>query len=44
MIARAAHIPMLEPADSQECKDFTKRAFELSEQFDTPSCCAPPSG
>ena len=36
MIARAAHIPMLEPADSQECKDFTKRAFELSEQFDTP--------
>lgn len=27
---------MLEPADSQECKDFTKRAFELSEQFDTP--------
>mgnify|MGYP000014798748 FL=1 len=37
-------MPMLEPADSQECKDFTKRAFELSEQFDTPSCCAPPSG
>ncbi len=29
-------IPMLEPADSQECKDFTKKAFELSEQFDTP--------
>lgn len=29
-------MPMLEPADSQECKDFTKRAFELSEQFDTP--------
>ena len=28
-------MPMLEPADSQECKDFTKRAFELSEQFDT---------
>ena len=24
--------------------DFTKRAFELSKQFDTPSCCAPPSG
>ncbi|NLB90343.1 MAG: indolepyruvate ferredoxin oxidoreductase subunit alpha, partial [Clostridiales bacterium] len=34
--ARAAHIPMLEPADSQECKDFTKMAFALSEQFDTP--------
>lgn len=29
-------IPMLEPADSQECKDFTKLAFDLSEQFDTP--------
>ena len=29
-------MPMLEPADSQECKDFTKLAFELSEQFDTP--------
>jgi len=34
--ARAAHIPMLEPADSQECKDFTKLAFELSEELDTP--------
>lgn len=34
--ARAAHIPMLEPADSQECKDFTKLAFELSEKYDTP--------
>ena len=34
--ARAAHLPMLEPADSQECKDFTKLAFALSEQYDTP--------
>ncbi|MCL2081009.1 MAG: indolepyruvate ferredoxin oxidoreductase subunit alpha [Oscillospiraceae bacterium] len=34
--AMAAKIPMLEPADSQECKDFTKLAFELSERFDTP--------
>ena len=34
--ARAAHLPMLEPADSQECKDFTKSAFALSEQYDTP--------
>ena len=34
--ARAAKIPMLEPADSQECKDFVKQAFEISEQFDTP--------
>lgn len=34
--AKFAKIPMLEPSDSQECKDFTKAAFELSEQFDTP--------
>ncbi|MBQ9544184.1 MAG: indolepyruvate ferredoxin oxidoreductase subunit alpha [Clostridia bacterium] len=34
--ARAAKIPMLEPADSQECLDFAKSAFELSERFDTP--------
>ncbi|MDD3920694.1 MAG: indolepyruvate ferredoxin oxidoreductase subunit alpha [Eubacteriales bacterium] len=34
--ARAAHIPMLEPSDSQECKDFAKLAFRLSEELDTP--------
>ncbi len=34
--ARAAKIPMLEPADSQEAKDFTVMAFELSERFDSP--------
>jgi len=34
--ARLAHIPMLEPADSQECKDFTKMAFDLSEKFKIP--------
>ena len=34
--ARAAHIPMLEPSDSQECRDYTKLAFALSEQYDTP--------
>ncbi len=34
--ARAAKIPMFEPSDSQEAKDFTALAFELSEQFDTP--------
>jgi indolepyruvate ferredoxin oxidoreductase alpha subunit len=34
--ARFAKIPCLEPADSQEAKDFTALAFELSEQFDTP--------
>ncbi len=34
--AKASKIPMLEPADSQECKEFTKKAFDLSEEFDTP--------
>jgi indolepyruvate ferredoxin oxidoreductase alpha subunit len=34
--AKASKIPMLEPADSSECKEFTKLAYELSEQFDTP--------
>ncbi len=34
--ARAAKVPMLEPADSQEAMDFTYLAFELSERFDTP--------
>ena len=36
MIARAAHIPVLEPSDSQEAKDFVKFAYELSEKYDTP--------
>ncbi len=34
--AKAAHLPMLEPSDSQECKDFTKLAFQISETYDTP--------
>ena len=34
--AIAAKVPMLEPCDAQECKDFTKLAFEISEEFDTP--------
>jgi len=34
--ARAAKIPMLEPADSAEALAFTKIAYEISEQFDTP--------
>ncbi|MDB4285299.1 indolepyruvate ferredoxin oxidoreductase subunit alpha [bacterium] len=34
--ARSAKSPMLEPADSQEAKDFTRAAFDLSEGFDTP--------
>ncbi|MGB9700308.1 MAG: indolepyruvate ferredoxin oxidoreductase subunit alpha [Thermodesulfobacteriota bacterium] len=34
--AKFAKVPMLEPSDSQEAKDFTILAFELSEKFDTP--------
>ncbi len=36
MIARAAMLPVLEPSDSEEARVFTKRAFELSEEYDTP--------
>ena len=36
MIARSAHLPLLEPSDSQEAKDFVKYAYELSEKYDTP--------
>lgn len=34
--AMAAKLPMLEPADSEEARVFARRAFELSEQFNTP--------
>ena len=34
--ARAAKLPMLEPADSAEALAFTKVAYDLSEEFDTP--------
>jgi len=34
--AYLAYIPMLEPADCQECYDFTKLAFEVSEKFKLP--------
>ena len=34
--ARFAKIPMIEPADSQEAKEYIKLAFQISEQFDTP--------
>ncbi len=34
--AKFVKVPMLEPSDSQECKDFTRLAFELSERLDTP--------
>lgn len=34
--AVAAKVPMLEPSDSQECKDMIKLAYQLSEEYDTP--------
>lgn len=34
--AKASKTMMLEPSDSNECKEFTKQAFALSEQFDIP--------
>ena len=34
--AKASKIPMLEPSDSAEALSFTKLAYELSEEFDTP--------
>lgn len=36
MVARAAQLPVLEPSDSAEAKDFVKVAFELSEKYDRP--------
>ena len=34
--AESSKIPMVEPSDSQECIDYVKTAYELSERFDTP--------
>ena len=34
--ARFAKVPLLEPADSQEAKEFTRLGLEISEQFQTP--------
>ncbi|MDI6600497.1 MAG: indolepyruvate ferredoxin oxidoreductase subunit alpha [Thermoanaerobacteraceae bacterium] len=34
--AKFAKIPMLEPSDSQECKEFVGEAVRISEEFDTP--------
>ena len=34
--ARASKIPMLEPANSAEAIAFVKRAYEISEEYDTP--------
>lgn len=36
MIARSAHLPVLEPSDSNEAKEFTLLAYEMSEKYDTP--------
>ena len=33
---KASKIPVVEPSDSNECKEFTRLAYELSEKFDTP--------
>lgn len=35
-VARAAIVPVLEPSDSQEAKDFVKFGYEISEKYDTP--------
>ena len=34
--ARAARLAMIEPSDSQECLDFMRTAYEISEKFDVP--------
>ncbi len=34
--ARFSKVPMLEPSDSNECTAYVKKAFEISESFDTP--------
>ncbi len=34
--ARAAKLPIIEPSDSNECLEFTKLAYDYSEEFDTP--------
>jgi indolepyruvate ferredoxin oxidoreductase alpha subunit len=34
--AKASKLPMLEPSDAVEAKEFTKLAFALSEEYDTP--------
>lgn len=36
MVARAAMVPVVEPSDSAEAKEFMKYAFNLSEKYDTP--------
>ena len=36
MVARAAQLPVIEPSDSSEAKEFMKMAFDLSEKYDRP--------
>lgn len=36
LVARAAQVPVLEPSDSADAKEFMKFAFDLSEKYDTP--------
>ncbi len=35
-VARAALVPVIEPSDSAEAKEFMKFAYEISEKYDTP--------
>ncbi len=35
-LAKFAKIPMLEPSDSREAREFVRIAFDISEQFDVP--------
>ncbi|HUM82329.1 MAG TPA: indolepyruvate ferredoxin oxidoreductase subunit alpha [Lachnospiraceae bacterium] len=35
-VCRAAQVPVFEPSDSQEAKDFVKTAYEISEKYDKP--------
>ena len=35
-IGFAAHVPILEPSDPQECKDFVRSAFKISEKYKIP--------
>lgn len=35
-VALSTHIPILEPADPQECKDFVKLGYQISEKFKLP--------
>jgi len=36
LYGEAAHLPIMEPSDSQEAYDFAIKAFEISEKFHTP--------